>query len=151
MEKLFCIQGNKPLKGEVKVSGSKNAALPILASTLISSGNNIIKNLPDISDVRHFLELLEYLGANISKNKEAVIINTDSVKIPDNFEINHYTIGKMRATVLLLAPILARFGEIKMNFPGGCVLGKRSFDAHLKFFENVGVEILNDKNYLHLK
>lgn len=149
--KIFEIEGKRKLTGEVEVSGSKNAALPILAATLLVKGDNIIRNLPDISDVQLFLKIFEDLGAEITKKENTVRINTDKIKAPKDFLIDHHGINKMRATILLIGPLLARFGEIKIPFPGGCVLGKRSADTHLSGFEQLGAEIINSKDYLHLR
>ncbi len=150
MNKIFKIKGNKPLKGEIKVSGFKNAALPILASTLAISGKSIIKNVPKISDVENFLEILNSLGADISfLDKHTLEIDTDNIK--PQIEINHLNIQKMRGSILLLGPLLARFKEVKIPYPGGCALGKRPADSHLQAFAQFGAEVIESGEYIHLK
>lgn len=150
MNEVFVINGGKKLQGTVSISGSKNAALPILASTIAIKGKSVISNLPQISDVEHFLEILSGLGAEVKKiNSSTVEISTDKIKFAKN--LTYRGIEKMRAAILLLGPLLARFGEVKMPFPGGCVLGKRSAHAHLSAFQQMGASIIESKNYLHLK
>ena len=150
MNKIFSIKGGKKLKGEIEVSGSKNATLPILASTLAVAGESIIKNLPNISDVQLFLDIMRSFGAKITEiNSKTIKIDTNSVQNVQNVE--HHGIEIMRGSILLLGPLLSRFGEVKMPFPGGCVLGKRSADTHLSAFEQIGAEIIESEEYLHLK
>ena len=149
MSDIFKVVGGKKLSGSVEISGSKNAALPILAASLALSGTQKIKNLPEISDVSHFLKMLEFCGARVKKTGDAVEISAENLSPKKDF--SHPAVGKMRASILLLAPLLARFGEIKMPFPGGCVLGKRSAESHLRAFSAFGAEIIESKNFLHLK
>ncbi len=150
MEGVFHIHGNKKLAGNVAVSGSKNAALPILAASLALNGVSKISNLPDISDIQKMLSMLESLGANVERAGDEVLITSEDSALP-TFHFEHSAIGKMRASILLLAPLLVRFGEVRMAFPGGCVLGKRSADAHLRAFAALGAEIVESQEYLHLR
>jgi UDP-N-acetylglucosamine 1-carboxyvinyltransferase len=147
---IFVINGGKKLKGEVRCSGFKNAALPILAATIVIEGDLKITNLPRISDVEQFLAILKSLGATVQENSTSeIIINTDNLQPVSN--LNHEGIAQMRAAILFLGPLLARFGEVKMPFPGGCVLGKRSVATHLSAFADLGADILEQKDYLHLR
>lgn len=144
----FIVEGQKKLIGSVQVSGSKNAVLPILCATLLTTQECIIKNVPDIADVQGMLSLLKSLGSKVSFSNNTVVIQTNSIKPTSLF---NETIRKMRASILLAGPILAKYGEIKMDFPGGCVLGKRSMDAHTFGFKKMGVEVLDEVKKLHLK
>jgi len=149
MNNIFKIKGKSPLQGEVEISGSKNAALPILAASLIISGKSKIKNVPLISDVKNFLNILSFLGVKIDQKGNDIKLNSNSLK--SIIDINHEGIEKMRAAILLLGPLLARIGEVKIPFPGGCVLGKRSIFSHLFAFEQIGIEVLESKRFIHLK
>lgn len=149
MSDIFHITGNKKLSGSVRISGSKNAALPILASTLAIPGKSIIKGLPEISDVKKFLSLLESFGASVSQSDDTVTINASSLDFSGI--ITNEDVKRMRASILLLAPLLLRFGEVKMPFPGGCVLGKRSADAHLRAFIAMGAEVIDSTENLHIR
>jgi UDP-N-acetylglucosamine 1-carboxyvinyltransferase len=149
MNDVFHITGNKKLSGAVDISGSKNAALPILAATLGIPGVSTIKGLPEISDVKRFVALLESFGASVRFEKDTVTIDAEALDFSG--VIDHPDVKKMRASILLLAPLLHRFGEVKMPFPGGCVLGKRSADAHLRAFVSMGAEVIDSEETLHLR
>lgn len=150
MEGVFRVHGNKKLSGSVAVSGSKNAALPILAAALALDGTSKIRNLPMISDIERMLSMIKSLGGVVQQETDEVNIDTTRITLPD-FHFDHEGVGKMRASILLLAPLLARFGEVRMKFPGGCVLGKRSADAHLRAFVALGAEVIEAQEYLHLR
>ncbi len=137
MEK-FIINGGKPLLGTVKISGSKNAATPIIAATLLTKGDFIIKNIPKIKDVEVMLEILEEMGAKVSYEDHTVKINTADVE-PD--KLNREKVKLLRSSILLLGPMLARFGKIKIPHPGGCNIGARPIDTHLDAFRALGVKI----------
>ncbi|MBU0981714.1 UDP-N-acetylglucosamine 1-carboxyvinyltransferase [Patescibacteria group bacterium] len=146
----FKVQGGVPLKGEVKISGAKNAALPILAATLLATEPCTLTNVPDISDVHTFLGILKDLGAEATFTEGTVKIDTRKVR-PS--KIKHEQVKKMRASILLLGPLLGRFKEVSLAFPGGCVLGKRSVHAHLHALEKLGARIQDEKSEedIHLK
>jgi UDP-N-acetylglucosamine 1-carboxyvinyltransferase len=150
MQNIFRVSGGKPLSGAVEISGSKNAALPILAATLAFRGETVITNLPDISDIVSFLSIIESLGGKVTRSGAETRIDASSLALPD-LHLQHPAIKKMRASILLLAPLLVRFGEVKMPFPGGCVLGKRSAESHLRAFLALGAEVIESKEYLHLR
>ncbi len=144
----FLIKGGKALQGEVLVSGSKNAALPILAATLLTTEPCIIKNLPDIADTMSMLELLKSLGARVKYANNTAIIHAEKIK---KIPINDPVVKKMRASILLIGPLLARQGEANIDFPGGCVLGKRSVNAHLHALYKLGYDVKESNSHLNLK
>ncbi len=140
----FIIKGGSALSGEVEIRGSKNAAFPILASTLLTKEPCIVNNLPLIEDIFKMLKILEGLSAKISwLDKRKVRIDCSNInpsKIP--FDI----VGFFRGSILLLGPLLARFNEIKIPPPGGCVIGARPVDTHLDAFSQLGIKITSDSN-----
>lgn len=144
----YIIEGKKALRGEVQISGSKNAALPILCASLLANGPSKIGNVPDIADIHSLLEIFRTLNVKTKFSKNTVEIDPRNIQ---NNEIPPKLINSMRASILLLAPLLYRFGEVKFPFPGGCVLGKRPVFGHTKAFNLLGVEILDQTNRLHLK
>src|SRR5688572_15066268 len=139
MEKFF-IEGGIPLQGTVEISGSKNAALPILAASLLCDGTATISGLPAIDDVKAFLEIIAALGVDIQTQGTDGLIRSEN--IASKKTLDHPHIKKMRASILLLAPLLARFGEVRLPFPGGCVLGKRSAESHLSVFRALGADVV---------
>ncbi len=146
--KKFIINGGRPLKGEVKVSGSKNAALPILCASMLSEKEVVLENVPDIDDIHSMIEILREFGAKISFGKNKVTIDPSKIKkrnAPDE------VFKRMRASILTLGALLPRLKEMKIAFPGGCVLGKRSVHAHTHAFKQLGCEIVDDKKGLHIK
>jgi len=143
----FVIGGGNPLKGEVRIAGSKNAVLPILAATLLTDQDCEIRNIPKISDVDTMLGILKALGAQIEREPDRVYINTKKVKSwspPDNL------VAKMRASILLIGPLLARFGKVEIAAPGGCQIGSRRVDTHLKAFRALGAKVSKEGGRLEL-
>lgn len=133
----FIVHGGRPLKGTVKISGSKNAALPILAATLLTDELCVIKNVPDIEDVRTMLAMLRCLGSDAKFKNNIVRIRTPRIKqnsMPDALGCS------MRASVLLLGPLLARTGKARLPYPGGCILGARPIDTHTDVLKQTGVK-----------
>lgn len=143
----YIVQGGQKLNGTVKVSGSKNAALPILCATLLTNQKSTIKNVPDISDIRHMMGLLEFIGCDVTFEKNVVTVDPKGLK---NKAVVMEGVCNMRASVLLLGPLLARFNKAKISFPGGCILGKRPVDAHLHALESLGGEVHDDKELISL-
>lgn len=138
----FIINGGRRLKGEVTVSGSKNAALPILAASLLTDKPCIIKNVPDIEDIRTMIAILRSLGSKVSFQNHIVHIHTPHIKrgLPPS------ELGcKMRASVLLLGPLLARTGRAHLPYPGGCILGARPVNTHIDVFLQMGVRQASSK------
>ena len=132
------IYGGKVLSGQTKIQGSKNASLPILAATLLIDGCCEIENCPDISDVYHMLRLLESLGCRVTRRESGVLVDTRGVKEGD---MPSDSVGVMRSSIMLLGALLARTGLVAMEYPGGCVIGKRPIDQHLRALRRMGVEI----------
>jgi UDP-N-acetylglucosamine 1-carboxyvinyltransferase len=149
MEKLEVFGANK-LKGQVKISGSKNASLPILAASLLFVNKVYLQNLPLVKDIETMILLLKSLGAKIkiSKNKKTVLIeNKDSAKTFAPYSL----VKTMRAGVLVLGPLLARYGKATVSFPGGCAIGTRPIDIHLKALSKLGVQYKIYQGYVHAK
>jgi len=132
------IQGNQKLKGSVSISGAKNAALPLLAATLLSKNKITILNVPEVADVKTLLKLLGNLGSISSYENNSVTIDTTKVK---SACANYDIVRKMRASILTLGPLLARFGHCEVSLPGGCAIGQRPIDLHLKALEKMGAKI----------
>ena len=128
MQKLEVIEGNK-LKGKIRISGSKNASLPILAATILSKRKIELKNLPKVKDIETMLMLLESLGARIKRKSNKTII--DNSKQKKTFA-SYNLVKTMRGSFLVLGPLLAKFGKAKVSSPGGCSIGVRPIDIHLK-------------------
>ncbi|PJC36479.1 UDP-N-acetylglucosamine 1-carboxyvinyltransferase [Candidatus Peregrinibacteria bacterium CG_4_9_14_0_2_um_filter_53_11] len=133
----YVINGQKKLSGEVRIGGSKNAALPILAATLLTPEECVIKNVPDIRDTHTMLTLMESLGSKVSFSNNTVTIQTPEIQMN---ELSDKLACQMRASVLLLGPILARIGHAQLPYPGGCVLGARPLDTHVDVFRSLKVE-----------
>ena len=135
------IYGGNSLSGQTKIQGSKNASLPILAATLLIDGTCEIENCPDISDVYHMLRLLESLGCLVVREKDLLRIDTGRLAEGD---MPADSVGVMRSSIMLLGALLARTGAVDMEYPGGCVIGKRPIDLHLHALRRMGVEITED-------
>ena len=147
MDKLV-INGGKPLSGTVKISGAKNAVLPIMASSLLADGLTEIKNVPNLRDTRTFVNLLDTLGAQCSFNSSSLSINASNIT---SFEAPYDLVKTMRASFYVMGPLLARFGEAKVSLPGGCAWGPRPVDYHLKGFERLGATIELNQGYILAK
>lgn len=145
MDKLI-INGPSTLSGEVSVSSSKNASLPILAATILYPGKIEFKNLPKLSDINFFLQILESLGANTSKEDNKTLIDGSSIS---ETKADYELVRKMRASVLVLGPLLSRFGKAQVSLPGGCAIGTRPVDIHLKGMEKLGAKIEIEKGYIN--
>ena len=149
MEKLEVI-GEKKLKGTIKISGSKNSSLPILAATLLSSKKVKILNLPRVKDIETMLLLLRSLGSNIKfnkKNKSVDVYNSKNIKTFASYNL----VKTMRAGILVLGPLLARFNKAKVSLPGGCAIGARPVDIHLKALSKLGVKYKIIQGYIYAK
>jgi UDP-N-acetylglucosamine 1-carboxyvinyltransferase len=147
MDKLI-IQGGRKLSGSVRISGAKNAALALIPAVLLAPGKNIISNTPNIKDVRTISRLLEAMGAVCSLDGERLSIDSFGV---NSFEAPYEHVKQMRASINVLGPLLARFGEARVSLPGGCAFGPRPVDLHLKGFEKLGAEITIENGYIHAK
>ena len=152
LKERFYVQGGKELTGSIEIPGSKNAALPILAATLAVNGISRVTNIPDLSDTRGFMEIMKSIGAKIdqdAKNKRNFTI--DARNLTGDGNVSGSYIGKMRSSIMFLAPVLARFGRVCIPFPGGCVLGKRSVDTHLSVFKALGATIIESETHIEIE
>ena len=145
---MFIIEGKQKLNGTVKVSGSKNAVLPIICAALLSKEKITLHNVPQISDVNALLSILNSLGVKTSFLDHTVTIEAADLK---NEGADDSLINKMRASILLFGPMLARLGELNLSFPGGCVLGKRSAHAHTYALEKLGAEVIRSDDRIHMR
>ena len=144
MDKLL-IDGGYPLNGEVNISGAKNAALPILISSLLSDQNLSLQNVPNLNDIQTCLELLGALGVKVKQQKSNIQLDATNV---NNFDAPYDLVKTMRASILVLGPLLAKHGEAKVSLPGGCAIGSRPVDIHIKGLELMGAKIIIDKGYI---
>ncbi len=149
MEEFFIIEGGKKLSGEIETFGAKNSATPIIAATLLTEKDCYIDNVPKIKDVLAILDILKSLGSKIEwQSPKKVKISNKNIN-PD--DINQVLIGKLRSSILLIGPLLARFKKIKIAKPGGCMIGSRPLTAHLEALADLGVKIKETKNFLYLE
>lgn len=145
----FVINGNKPLRGEIEVMGSKNAATPILAACLLTDEPCFIDNLPLIEDVFRMLEIMESIGVKITwLDKRKIKVEAAGIDLK---EMKIDLVSKMRSSILLIGPLLVRRGEIKMPHPGGCIIGARPVGTHFDALTDLGAEIFQDGNFYYLK
>ena len=147
MDKLV-IHGGHPLNGSVKVSGAKNAVLPIMTATIITPGSYKIKRVPDLRDTRTMISLLEIIGAEV--NFEGGTLHIDTTKC-DNPEAPYDLVKTMRASFYVLGPLLSRFGYAKVSMPGGCAWGPRPVNFHVDAMEQIGAEIILEDGYIIAK
>jgi len=145
MNKLI-IRGGVPLSGQVRISGSKNAVLPILAGTLLADGPVIIRNVPHLHDVTTTMELLGRMGVQLTIG-EKMSIEVDPTTLENTFA-PYELVKTMRASILVLGPLLARYGEAEVSLPGGCAIGARPVDMHLSGLEAMGAEIVVEQGYI---
>lgn len=136
MDKIL-IHGSRPLSGSIKISGSKNSALPILAATLLTREECIIRRVPDLSDTHYMLQILTHLGAEVERASGTVCVTADKVKSVAPYDV----VRRMRASVCVLGPLLGRCKEATVSLPGGCVIGDRPIDLHLRGFEALGAAV----------
>lgn len=146
----FLIEQSLPLKGEIEIEGAKNSALPILACSILTNGTTELKNIPFLSDTFVMCELLECVGINILKNEKEKSISIDTKNI-FNTLLPYELVKKIRASFLLAGPILARFGKVSIQLPGGCPIGVRPIDLHLKGFKCLGAEIMQEHGIIEIK
>jgi UDP-N-acetylglucosamine 1-carboxyvinyltransferase len=133
----FVVHGGNPLRGTLRVSGSKNSALPILAATLLTPEPCIIHNVPNLSDIRYMLDILRHLGAEVTFDQGTVRVCAEKIHSETSYDL----VRKMRASICVLGPLLARLGQATISLPGGCVIGDRPIDLHLKGLETLQAQI----------
>lgn len=136
MEKLY-VDGGSRLSGNIRISGSKNSSLPILAATLLTDSECVLRNVPDLSDTNYMVQILSTLGAEVERASGNVIVKANKVAAEAPYDL----VRKMRASVCVLGPMLARNGEALVSLPGGCVIGDRPIDLHLRGLEALGAEV----------
>ena len=134
----FVIKGGKKLSGSVKVSGSKNSSLALMPACILSSGKSILKNTPELNDVFTMSKLLKHIGAEIKFENEVLEIDSSGV---NDFTAPYEHVKKMRASIYVLGPLLARFGNAKVSLPGGCAWGPRPVNLHIEAMKKLGANI----------
>lgn len=147
MEK-FIVHGGKALEGSVNISGSKNAALPILAATLLTREQCVIRRVPDVSDTNYMLQILQNLGAEVERASGNVVIRCEKLR---SHEAPYDLVRKMRASVCVMGPLLARHNRADVSLPGGCVIGDRPIDLHLRGLAGLGAEARVEGGNVHLE
>ncbi|MEA5097627.1 MAG: UDP-N-acetylglucosamine 1-carboxyvinyltransferase, partial [Burkholderiaceae bacterium] len=147
MDKLIITGGNR-LFGEIPIAGAKNAALPILCAGLLTADTLELSNVPRLHDVRTMLRLLQQMGLSVEQHGESVTLNGGAI---DNFDAPYELVKTMRAAILVLGPLVARFGEARVSLPGGCAIGSRPVEQHIKGLQAMGAEISIDAGYIHAK
>jgi len=144
MDKLI-IAGGTPLRGEVAISGSKNATLPIMVAAMLLDSPSVIDNAPDLQDIRFMMQVMQYLGVETTFENNRLTINPSGFK---DVEVPYDLIRRMRASIYVLGPLLAKHGHAKVSLPGGCAIGTRPVDLHLRGMEALGAKIKIDHGYI---
>jgi len=144
MEKIV-IRGRRPLFGTVAASGSKNAALPILAASLLAEGTVTLCNVPQLTDITLMCEILAELGCHVTQHEHTVTVCADTLR---RYEISYNLTGQMRGSFLVMGPLLARFGRVRIAMPGGCAIGARPIDLHIKGLAALGAQIKNRQGFI---
>lgn len=144
-EEIIVVHGNGTLKGDVRVSGAKNSALKLIAAAILGQGVSTIRNVPKISDIDVMSDVLRCLGADVVRDEHTLTVDTTNV---NRFETPYELVSKMRASISVLGPLIARFGRARVAMPGGCQIGARKIDMHLVGLEALGVHFAVDHGYL---
>jgi len=139
------VRKSGPLKGNVKISGAKNAVLPVIAATLLAEGVSTIKGVPDLRDVHVMSDLLRHLGAKVEFEDETLTVDATNI---NSYDAPYELVSKMRASFLIMGPLLARFNRSKISMPGGCAIGTRPIDLHLKGFKAMNAEVDMEHGYV---
>src|SRR5215469_4302051 len=139
------IKGGVPLHGEVTVSGAKNAVLPILAATLLTDEPCVIRRVPDLSDVKFMCQILQSLGAQTHFEGDTVRVHARKIKGVGDYDL----IRKMRGSICIMGPLLGRLKKATVSLPGGCIIGARPINLHLKGFESLGAKVVIEEGYVH--
>lgn len=139
------IKGGIPLHGEVTISGAKNAVLPILAATLLTSDRCVIRRVPNLSDVRFMTQILTWLGAEVQFEKDVIHVQAKKITGSGDYDL----IRKMRGSICIMGPLLGRLGKATVSLPGGCVIGARPINLHLKGFQALGARVVIESGYVH--
>ena len=144
----FVIEGPVRLEGEVSISGAKNAALPCLAASLLTAEPVSFTNLPDVADIRTLRRLLQHIGARVEAGRTTATVEVREIGAAD---APYDLVKTMRASVLVLGPLLARAGSVRVSLPGGCAIGVRPINLHLAAFEKLGAEVKLEHGYVEAK
>jgi len=147
MAKIIVKKSN-PLKGSVKIDGAKNAVLPIIAATLLAKGKSVIREVPNLRDVHVISDLLRHLGAEVEYSDKTLIVDATNI---NTCEAPYELVRKMRASFLVMGPLLSRFNHTKISMPGGCAIGTRPIDLHLKGFRCLGADVEIDYGFVEAK
>src|SRR6478672_3453926 len=141
----FLIKGGVPLRGEVEISGAKNAVLPIMAATLLTSEPCVIHRVPDLSDVKFMAQILIWLGASVTIKGGTVRVHARKIKGQGDYDV----VRKMRGSICIMGPLLGRLKKARVSLPGGCIIGARPINLHLKGFESLGARVVIEEGYVH--
>ena len=141
----YIIEGGRKLEGEVETSGSKNAALPIIAATILNGGKTTLYNVPNIHDTQMMFEILRKLGGTVTKKPNKVIIDTSKI---DKYEIPEDLMRQMRSYVIFVGSLVGKHRKVTFSYPGGCDIGTRPIELHLKAFEKLGININENYGYI---
>lgn len=141
----YVITGKQRLEGKVRTSGAKNASLPLLAATLLVSGRSSLLEIPHLADIEHMIEVLQYLGAEVIFNQEGLLVDSSNLK---RWEVEESLMRQMRASNLILGPMIARNGRVRISRPGGCAIGSRPMDQHIKGLQELGVHFKEKHGYI---
>ncbi|MDR1774127.1 MAG: UDP-N-acetylglucosamine 1-carboxyvinyltransferase [Clostridioides sp.] len=147
MQKIL-VKESAPLRGKVRIDGAKNAVLPIIAATLLANGKSVIHGVPNLSDVKVITELIRHLGAKVEYDGDTLIVDSSEV---DSCDAPYELVRKMRASFFVMGPLLARFKNTKISMPGGCAIGTRPIDLHLKGFKSLNAKIIMEHGFVEAK
>lgn len=145
-EEIIVARESAHVSGTVQVSGAKNSALKLIAAAILGQGASTIRNVPHITDIDIMIEVLESLGAHVEREGDVIVVDTTDV---DKYVTPYELVSKMRASISVLGPLIGRFGRARVAMPGGCKIGARKIDMHLRVLEDLGVEFSNDHGYLN--
>ena len=141
----YVITGKQRLEGKIRTSGAKNASLPLLAASLLVEGKSTLLDIPRLADIFSMIEVLENLGAKVDFQGEALIVDSTDVS---RWEVEETLMRQMRASNLILGPLLARNGRVRLSKPGGCAIGSRPMDQHIKGLKEMGVKVKERHGYI---
>lgn len=147
MDKLV-VEGGKRLEGSIEVSGAKNASLPLLAATILTKEKSVLKNVPRVADILTMVRILKAMGAKVNHEGSTVEVDPSTIRTP---ELTYKFVSTMRGSICFLGPLLARFGHARVSFPGGCVIGPRPIDLHIKGVKALGAEVTLEHGYVNAK
>ncbi len=145
---MYIIRGGETLYGKIRVQGSKNSSLPILAASILNGRKNTIRDVPKIKDIDVMTEILSYLGADIIRDNNLMVVDSGNVNCSD---VPEHLMREMRSSIVLMGALLGRFGKAKVSYPGGCEIGPRPIDLHLKGLAQMGVEFAEGHGFIYAK